>query len=76
MTFDEFLLNVTRRTYQRNERYGQAFFNELSLVKPEIAEEIRATENDPFYLMVEYQGQQMDKICRLVSDRWERRIDR
>lgn len=32
------------------ERYGQAYFNALHTLAPEIANEIRGTEADPFYL--------------------------
>lgn len=50
MTFDEFIFLADRR-YKRieYERYGQAFFNELYSVRPELADEIRGTHLDPFY---------------------------
>ena len=50
MTFDEFILAADRRYSSRSdERYGQAFFNELYKVRPELADEIRNTHLDPFY---------------------------
>lgn len=31
-------------------RYGQAMFNHLVAVRPELAEQIRGTDRDPFYV--------------------------
>lgn len=50
MTFEEFNKETAKRYHTvGDERYGQAFFNVLYQVRPEIADEIRGTSLDPFY---------------------------
>jgi hypothetical protein len=34
---------------KNNERYGQALFNELHARRPDLANELRSTDADPFY---------------------------
>lgn len=48
---DEFALDVMRyyREVRGEQRYGQAFFNYLEAVYPEVADAIRGTPCDPFY---------------------------
>lgn len=50
MTFDQFVINVTARNASHDERMGQSFFNLLALVKPNLAEAVRGSVIDPFYL--------------------------
>jgi|SanBayMetagenome_1026888.scaffolds.fasta_scaffold162419_2 hypothetical protein len=49
VTYDGFLSLITKRMAIRDERYGQAMFNILTLCRPLIAEKLRATALDPFY---------------------------
>lgn len=49
ITYDEFLSLIPQRMEMREERYGQAMFNILTLCRPSIAEQLRATALDPFY---------------------------
>lgn len=49
ITYDEFLSLIPKRMEMREERYGQAMFNILTLCRPNIAEQLRATTLDPFY---------------------------
>lgn len=49
IAYDEFLSLIPQRMEIRDERYGQAMFNILTLCRPNIAEQLRATELDPFY---------------------------
>lgn len=51
------------------ERIGQAFFNHLLMVRPDIAEEIRATDADPFYL-TEAKGPVWDNFVKHLEKRW------
>ncbi len=53
MTFDQFIDHVDT-LYQTQDvsgdlRIGQIFFNELLVIKPELAEKIRGSMLDPFF---------------------------
>lgn len=63
MTYDEFFDQVWK-TYMAQEasmdfRLGQIFFNELCVVRPAIAEQLRGSMLDPFY---------KERITQVVSD--------
>jgi hypothetical protein len=53
MTFDEFIEHVDSlyqtQTVPGDLRIGQIFFNELVVLKPEIAAKIRGSMLDPFF---------------------------
>lgn len=67
MRYDEFLQCVDMRTRETKERWGQAFFNALVEVRPELAAEIRGKEIDPFYYD---KGYQTARAIRYVGSRW------
>lgn len=49
MSFEGFLCNVlTYLTRHPEQRIGQGLFNVLYMVRPDLSEQIRATELDPF----------------------------
>ena len=48
-----------------NERKGQAFFNELLVVRPDIAERVRGTVLDPFY-----QDARLPEFLSFVAKEW------
>ena len=48
MTLTEFYREMTRRM-TKNERKGQAAFNLLAEVRPDLSEQVCGTEMDPFY---------------------------
>lgn len=51
MTFQQYLSEVNKALYEyRSWRIGQAYFNVLHRVRPTLANHIRATRLDPFYL--------------------------
>ena len=63
MTYDEFF-NAVHKLYMAQEasmdfRLGQIFFNELLLVRPAIAEQLRGSMLDPFY---------KERITQVASD--------
>ncbi len=68
MTFEEFLHNVITQYEQRENkslRLGQMFFNELCVVRPVIAEEIRGSMLDPFF------KERITAVVQdFVRDRW------
>lgn len=49
MTYGEYLDAVIARDKNTSERTGQAAFNSLYEVRPELADEVRGTSLDPFY---------------------------
>lgn len=49
-TLSKFYMDAMIRANQRKERYGQACFNHLCSVRPSLAEEVRGTDKDVFYL--------------------------
>ena len=45
----KFYFDSITRARLKKERYGQAMFNHLCEVRPDLAEQIRGTDKDPFY---------------------------
>ena len=75
--FNGFLRWVTKRHGQehgldvwRVERYGQTFFNVLSLAKPGLAEQLRGHTLDPFY-----RDDVDPHILEWVERNWEQPLD-
>jgi hypothetical protein len=50
MTLTEFIMLTTNPGVRSNQRFGQMCFNILAENHPELAEKIRTTETDPFYV--------------------------
>lgn len=46
-----------------HQRYGQAMFNHLCEVRPDLSEQVRGTDKDPFY------------VESLSDPRWDRFVD-
>lgn len=67
MTFDEFVLHAIKAHHAcRGElRYGQVVFNELHTIRPDVAETLRGTANDPFYKRVV-----SDETWRVIHNNW------
>jgi hypothetical protein len=63
MNFDQFLNHIhelhSTQPVKGDLRLGQIFFNELCVVRPAIAEEIRGSMLDPFF---------KERITQVVSD--------
>lgn len=49
LTFSEYVAASTLFWQETSQRMGQAYFNTLVVLRPDIAERIRGTENDAFY---------------------------
>ena len=49
LTFSEYVVAATQYHNENDERLGQSYFNALSVVRPDLSEQIRGTENDAFY---------------------------
>jgi hypothetical protein len=46
----EFYEDAKSRAESTDERFGQALFNLLHTVRPDLSEQIRGTDKDPFYV--------------------------
>ena len=57
-------LALYRAAYPR-QREGQAFFNVLYDVAPQVADKLRGTENDPFYV-----SSRVDRAINTVEWEW------
>lgn len=51
MTLEEYYKGAMKRMREKKggERYGQALFNHLEEVRPDLANKVRTTVYDPFY---------------------------
>jgi len=64
MTYDEFhhmvmVTHASQHSVEGDLRLGQIYFNELCVVRPAIAEELRGSMLDPFF---------KERITQVVSD--------
>jgi len=68
MSFGEYLKRVNlHKTTHPNLRYGQALFNVLYEIYPELADDIRSTNNDPYY---SDDGEIVGKFLTRVSEKF------
>lgn len=72
MTLEEFYIAASDRKQRTGERYGQALFNLLAEVRPDLADLIRSTDKDPYFCEdVVYGGdQRMEDFIRFLADAW------
>lgn len=72
-TFDAFLADVRKRMRMLpHERYGQALFNTLEETRPELAEALRATALDPFYVS-DSDHRALLRVHAWLAEVWESR---
>mgnify|MGYP003645749907 CR=1 FL=1 len=64
----KFYSDAITRARVKKERIGQALFNHLYQVKPELAEKVRGTDMDPFY--VEYGHPNWDRFIVFIEKEW------
>lgn len=50
-------------------RYGQAMFNHLAAVRPDLANAIRGTDKDPFYVVYLAQPN-WDRFVEYIEQNW------
>ena len=50
MSLHQFYYEVQCRAKEKGERYGQAMFNHLSIIRSDLSERVRGTDKDPFYM--------------------------
>lgn len=65
----KFYFDAIIRTKSTSERYGQAIFNHLLTVRPDLAEQIRGTDKDPFYCKVPW-ADQYRRFVAFLETHW------
>jgi hypothetical protein len=71
MTLSEFYAKVESNLRHTTQRYGQLLFNTLYEVRPELADKIRATDLDPFYVKDEDPLNPVwDKLYQFLQENW------
>ena len=71
-TLHHFYFNSIQRAQQTGERYGQALFNTLTQMQPEVAERVRGSSFDPFYMKGPKDNfEKWDKFCTFVEQNWK-----
>jgi hypothetical protein len=50
ISLHKFYFDAITRGRVNRERYGQAMFNHLHEVRPDLSEQVRGTDKDPFYV--------------------------
>lgn len=63
ISLHQFYFDAVSRARKTNERYGQAMFNHLVEVRPDLAECVRGSLADPFY------------VERLADPRWDKFVN-
>jgi hypothetical protein len=69
ISLHKFYFDAISRTCRTGERYGQAMFNHLSEVRPELAEAVRGTEMDPFHVQ-RINDPRWDKFVEFIEMYW------
>ena len=69
-----FYFDAGLRARLKGERDGQALFNHLHEVRPDLSEQIRATDKDPFYVE-SFSGPIVDRFKAFLEANWERVSD-
>jgi len=57
------------RARNSQERYCQAMFNHLAIVRPDLSEVIRGTDIDPFYCSAPV-GEKWDGFVQFIETNW------
>jgi len=71
MNLHQFYVDSIIRCRNTKERYGQALFNQLVEVRPDLSEQIRGTDADPFYLKGPSDNYaKWDRFIRFVEKNW------
>lgn len=63
--YSGWIIASMRRATETDERIGQAHFNELLALRPDIANEIRGSDSDAFYV-----NEKLVDMCAAVYKLW------
>lgn len=68
----KFYFDSQTRARVTRERYGQAMFNHLHEVRPDLAEAVRSTDKDPFYVE-RLDDPRWDKFVEFLEANWDKK---
>lgn len=57
------------RAKKTNERHGQAMFNHLFEIRPDLANEVRGTDKDPFHI-IKSSHPNWARFVEFIESRW------
>lgn len=70
-TLSKFYMDGMTRARTNRERYGQACFNHLAEIRPDLSEQIRGTDKDPFRLLGPAQDfDRWDRFSSFIEQNW------
>lgn len=72
MKIHRFWIGAGERISRTGERYGQALFNHLESVRPDLANRVRGTDADPFRCFDAYSAQ-IERFAEFVEREWSRK---
>lgn len=65
----KFYFDAISRARSKRERYGQAMFNHLVIVRPDLSERVRGTDMDPFYVE-QLSHPDWDRFVKFIETNW------
>lgn len=69
ISLHKFYFDAIVRARTNRERYGQAMFNHLCTVRPDLSELVRGTEHDPFHVS-SLSDPRWDKFVEFIEANW------
>ncbi len=69
ISMHRFYFDAITRARNTGERYGQAMFNHLLTVRPDLAAIVRGTDKDPFYVSA-LSHPNWDRFVAFIEKNW------
>jgi hypothetical protein len=69
ISLHQFYFDAMVRARTTSERYGQAMFNHLYQVRPDLSERVRGTINDPFHVYT-LPDPRWDRFVAFIETHW------
>lgn len=69
ISLHKFYFDGITRAREKRERYCQAMFNHLSIVRPDLSEQVRGTDKDPFYCASPTE-ERWDRFVQFIETNW------
>jgi hypothetical protein len=73
MSLHKFYFDAQHRAASTRERYGQATFNLLSIRRPDLSEQVRSSDMDPFYVS-ELSDPRWDRFVAFLEANWTTKV--
>ena len=69
LSLHKFYFDAITRARVTRERYGQAMFNHLWEVRPDLSEQVRGTDKDPFHVQ-SFEDPRWDAFIAFIESNW------